>query len=67
MVAKEGHADALRILIEHKANVNEEDEKGVTPLLLAGCNKSKESYESIVDVLLDTGARVDLINNVTGG
>ena len=33
---KGGNPECVRLLLEAKANVNAEDEKGVTPLLLAG-------------------------------
>ncbi|KAF2888269.1 hypothetical protein ILUMI_17904 [Ignelater luminosus] len=64
--AKEGHVEIVRLLIKRKANVNVQDEKGVTPLLLAGGNKNKSAFEDIVEILVDAGADVNIKNNVTG-
>lgn len=58
--------EIVRLLIKRKANVNAQDEKGVTPLLLAGGNKNKSAFEDIVETLVDAGADVNIKNNVTG-
>lgn len=57
---------AVRILVSRQANVNAEDDKGITPLLLAGCYGNKQVFEEIVKILVDNGADVNKKNDVTG-
>lgn len=67
VAVKHGHVEVVKLLIGRNANVNAEDDKGVTPLLLAGSTKkSKEVFEDIVEVLLKNGASVNKRNCVTG-
>ncbi|KAK4887174.1 hypothetical protein RN001_003445 [Aquatica leii] len=62
---KEGHVEVVRLLIKRNANVNAQDEAGVTPLLLAGGSKNNSTFEDIVELLVNGGADVNLRNNVT--
>ncbi|KAF5271907.1 hypothetical protein FQR65_LT05054 [Abscondita terminalis] len=62
---KEGHLEVVRLLIKRNANVNAQDEAGVTPLLLAGASKNNSTFEDIVELLVNGGADVNLRNNVT--
>lgn len=71
IATKYGYADLVKLLIENGANVNVEDDKRITPLLLAGTITNGDvdnlkSYESIVEVLLKNGANVNKKNYVTG-
>ncbi|XP_069684095.1 transient receptor potential channel pyrexia-like [Periplaneta americana] len=69
---KSGNPACVRQLIEAGAKVNAEDEKGVTPLLLAGAGVGPDNriitnkYEEIVEMLVKAGANVNLKNEDTG-
>ncbi|XP_063913650.1 transient receptor potential channel pyrexia-like [Zophobas morio] len=59
-----GDEAAVRFSLEHgNENVNLKDNKGCTPLLLAECIKDEDSYESIVRILVENGADVNVCNN----
>ncbi|XP_046682041.1 transient receptor potential channel pyrexia-like [Homalodisca vitripennis] len=58
---KSGHVACVEILLQNGANVNAEDEKGLTPLLLAGAG-GLSRYEAIVDLLVFRGADVNKVN-----
>lgn len=58
VASKRGNIEALKMLIKWKANVNAEDDKGMTPLLLASVHKDKATYEEIVWILVENGASV---------
>lgn len=64
--AKAGHVEVVRLLIENSADVNAEDSKGITPLLLAGCIGNRNTFESIVKMLVEKGADVTKKNILTG-
>ena len=49
----------MRLLLEHGANPNAEDNEGWTPLHLA----SSDGHTTIVRLLLDRGASADMKNN----
>lgn len=66
IAAKKGNSEGARLLIKYKANVDSEDDKGVTPLLLTGCNRNKESFEETLKTLVENGADVNRICSVTG-
>ncbi|KAI4464129.1 ankyrin repeat-containing [Holotrichia oblita] len=66
LAAKAGHVEIVRLLIENSADVNAEDTKGITPLLLAGCIGNRNTFESIVKILVEKGADVTKKNILTG-
>ena len=53
MVAKSGHAEVMRVLLEHGANVEAEDKKGRTLFQIA----SVRGYDDMVEPLSDHGAK----------
>ena len=66
VAVKKGHTAIVKLLVlEHNADVNAEDDKGVTPLLLAGSNSTK-TFEDIVSVLVQNGADVNKKDYITG-
>lgn len=66
------HADVVRVLVEGGANVNVEDERLITPLLLAGsavnCDDLNEmtKFVEIVRILVAAKVFVDFIHPDTG-
>ncbi|KAL4507014.1 hypothetical protein ABPG72_001807 [Tetrahymena utriculariae] len=54
-----GNIDGLKILIQHKAEINPLDNNNNTPILLASQNK----WHEIVDLLLDNGGDPHIKNN----
>ena len=50
-----GNTAIARLLLEHGANVNVQDQNGGTPLIMAAVNNHTETVET----LLDAGAQVD--------
>ncbi|XP_021940800.1 transient receptor potential channel pyrexia-like isoform X3 [Zootermopsis nevadensis] len=69
---KSGNPACVLLLLQAGAKVNAEDEKGTTPLLLAGAgvvpdNKNGvNKYEEIVELLVQAGAHVNVYNQDTG-
>lgn len=57
IAAAQGHADAVKILLEKGANPNVTNEKGRTALMFA----AHYGYTNIVDQLLAAGAQPDLV------
>ena len=53
--SQEGHVDAVRVLLDHGADVNAQDSIDWTPLHLASC----EGHLKVVQLLLDYGATVN--------
>ena len=51
-----GHEDIVKLLLEHKANINAFSAKGATPLMLA----ASKGREGVVRVLLEKGADITL-------
>jgi ankyrin repeat protein len=58
MAAKEGHAEAVSLLLEHSADVNAKDGTGKAPLIWAAF----QGHADIVKLLLDHGADVDSVD-----
>lgn len=54
----EGHADIVKLLVDHGAVVNATTTNGVTPLMTA----IKKSKSKCVDQLLNLGANVEVTN-----
>jgi len=52
IAAQNGHADVTKTLIDAKANVNEKDNDGLTPLMWA----SLEKHNNVIDILKAAGA-----------
>lgn len=50
-----GHLETVKMLLERGADVNQENEWGQTPLMLA----AKEGQSSILNALLDKGANIN--------
>lgn len=69
---KNNHAAVVKILVEAGADVNVEDERGITPLLLAGTAIAKEDFNEIskfndiVDILVAAKASTNVIDPNTG-
>lgn len=57
-----GNVAAVKALIEGRASVNARDSPGLTPLHLSFSSRS-EHCEEIVDILIKSGAAVDLVTN----
>jgi hypothetical protein len=57
-----GDEAAVRLLLREQ-DVNARDEKGCTPLLLAECIKDEASYDSIVQILIENGADVNICHD----
>ncbi|XP_076378817.1 transient receptor potential cation channel subfamily A member 1 isoform X2 [Megalopta genalis] len=67
------HSDVVKILVEANADVNAKDERGFTPLLLAGSNdeirknpKEMSKYVDIVKSLVAANASTDVFRKDTG-
>ncbi|KAK2577416.1 hypothetical protein KPH14_003525 [Odynerus spinipes] len=69
---KNNHSKIVKTLVEAGANVNAEDERGITALLLAGCNVNSTNviemskFVEIIDVLVSAKASVNVIHPDTG-
>ncbi|XP_033362264.1 transient receptor potential channel pyrexia-like isoform X1 [Bombus vosnesenskii] len=69
---KNNHAAVVKILVEAGADVNAEDERGITPLLLAGTAIVKEDFNEIskfndiVEILVAAKASTNVIDPNTG-
>jgi ankyrin repeat protein len=57
--ASEGHFEAARMLLERGADVNSQNDKGLTPLLQASQGR-REGHRDIMRLLLDYGANVNM-------
>ncbi|MCZ2808354.1 MAG: ankyrin repeat domain-containing protein [Candidatus Bathyarchaeota archaeon] len=55
MATINGHAEVVRVLLAHGANVNARDEKGATPLFWAANRGNAE----VMELLLDKGAEIE--------
>nr|CAD7409340.1 unnamed protein product [Timema poppensis] len=72
LAVKGGFLDCVKLLIEAGADTNVKDEKGITPVLLAGAGvqpndaNAIERYETIVKLLIEAGADVN-VRNVDSG
>ncbi|XP_046838840.1 transient receptor potential channel pyrexia-like isoform X1 [Vespa crabro] len=70
--AKNNHSDVVKTLVEAGANVNAQDERGITALLLAGCNVNSNDviemskFVEIIDVLVSAKASTNVIHSGTG-
>jgi len=56
---KKGHYDVVNLLLQNDANINLQDNEGLSPLMLASTN----GHLDIVKTLLIMGANKDLQNN----
>ncbi|GJQ77486.1 hypothetical protein Trydic_g20877 [Trypoxylus dichotomus] len=65
LAAKAGHVEVVRLLVEKSADVNVDDSKGISPLLLAGCTGNRNTFEDIVKILVENGANVNKKNILT--
>ncbi|XP_060820701.1 transient receptor potential channel pyrexia-like isoform X2 [Bombus pascuorum] len=69
---KNNHAAVVKILVEAGADVNVKDERGITPLLLAGTAVAKENcneiskFNDIVEILVAAKASPNVIDPNTG-
>lgn len=69
---KNNHADVVRALVEHSADVNAKDERLVTPLLLAGSAVNRDDlkemtkFVEIVKILVVAKVFVNVIHPDTG-
>lgn len=69
---KNNHADVVRVLVEHGADVNAKDERLITPLLLAGSAvirddlKEMTKFVEIVKILVAAKVFVNIIHPDTG-
>lgn len=67
IAVKNGHINIVKLLLQKGANVDAKDATGLTPLLLAGYNKqNQETFEDIIQILIEYGANVNVRNNITG-
>ncbi|XP_017758573.1 PREDICTED: transient receptor potential channel pyrexia-like isoform X1 [Eufriesea mexicana] len=69
---KNNHSAVVKILVHAGADVNVKDERGITPLLLAGCTVAKEDsdevskFNDIIDTLVTAKAMANAIHPDTG-
>lgn len=69
---KNNHADVVRILVKHGADVNVKDERLITPLLLAGSAVNRDDlkemtkFVEIVKILVAAKVFVNIIHPDTG-
>ncbi|TPX36343.1 hypothetical protein SmJEL517_g01518 [Synchytrium microbalum] len=59
MIGDRGKSDMVRLLRFYKANLDDKDQDGNTPLYLAITMKATQ----VMDTLLELGARIDIVNN----
>ncbi|ETS80422.1 hypothetical protein PFICI_07951 [Pestalotiopsis fici W106-1] len=59
MAAKQGHCNIVRILLDHDADCNLQDQDGQTPLVHA----TIRGYEDVADLLLSHGASLRYVDN----
>ncbi|CAK0838925.1 unnamed protein product, partial [Prorocentrum cordatum] len=57
--AKEGHAKAVALLLQKRANVDAKDEDGMTPLHFAACGGCRDSCEALLQAGADARLRDD--------
>lgn len=58
IAAQKGHDQIVRLLLQHAMDCNERDSDGLTPLFYA----IRGGFEGIATALLDSGARIDLVD-----
>lgn len=69
---KNNHADVVRVLVKHGADVNVKDERLITPLLLAGSAVNRDDlkemtkFVEIVKILVAAKVFVNIIHPDTG-
>ncbi|CAK9830093.1 Transient receptor potential channel pyrexia [Anthophora retusa] len=69
---KNNHSEVVRILVSAGANVNAQDEHGITPLLLAGSTVVPENsnelykYNEIIEILVTEKASTNIVHPDTG-
>ncbi|CAL7934148.1 unnamed protein product [Xylocopa violacea] len=69
---KNNHSEVVKILVNAGADVNARDERGITPLLLAGSTVAREDcnemskFNDIVDVLVSAKASTNVVHPDTG-
>nr|XP_034187818.1 transient receptor potential channel pyrexia-like [Osmia lignaria] len=69
---KNNHSEVVRILVEARVNTNVEDERGITPLLLAGSTVTQEDpnemskFVRIVEYLVQGKASTNAVHPDTG-
>lgn len=67
VAVKHGQVEIVKLLLHNGANVNAKDAAGLTPLLLVGYNnQDQEVFESVIHLLVESGADVNVKNNITG-
>ncbi|XP_053979299.1 transient receptor potential channel pyrexia-like [Hylaeus volcanicus] len=70
--AKNNHAEVIRLLVNAKADANVEDDRGITPLLLAGSSVVREDanemskFVAIVETLVRAEALTNVVHPDTG-
>ncbi|XP_076673134.1 transient receptor potential channel pyrexia isoform X2 [Andrena cerasifolii] len=69
---KNNHSEVVEILVNANANVNAEDERGITPLLLAGSTVTQEDpneiskFVNIIEILVSANASINVAHPDTG-
>ena len=69
---KNNHSEVVKILVNANANVNAEDERGITPLLLAGSTVTQEDpneiskFVNIIEILVSANASTNVAHPDTG-
>lgn len=66
VATKNSHLEIVKLLLLRGANIDARDSTGLTPLLLAGSHQEAETFEDIVQILVENGADVNVKNNATG-
>lgn len=69
---KNNHPEVVKILVKGGADVNVRDERGITPLLLAGSKVEKEDsneiskYNCIIEILVSANVSTNVVHPDTG-
>lgn len=69
---KNNHPEVVKMLVDAGADVNVRDDRGITPLLLAGSKVEKEDsieiskYNCIIEILVSAKVSINVVHPDTG-